>query len=443
MLASSENHQQKQQPQPEATTRPFKMHEISTNSILATSALLHATFHQEHQQQQQQSSSLASSTTTATTREDAVVSPDNTSDAAQQRQQQHNQQCPSLIDQVVSSEHSVQVNSPLEGPREVRFTGVPQLSLSDEEDFGLENNTRDEEVEMLHQQLKNALANLSAEKAMRSRKEKNLVKLAKELNKRSEDADLKERKLVEMAETVNTLQASLRHQRADHCADQERHLAFVADSEERSSRLEQAAAALRSELAAAKLQIDALRGELLDAEEKRSKSTRTWQRLFYYCCGLGAVLLAVLVGRCFSFPTSVRDAPIFPGTMLLPNPLERRRSSFLTGVRNAACAPIFPGTKLLPNQPGLFEAPWWAPVGNKAAAHRLVCSGSSSGSSVRSRLQWKGDKLVVYDSNNDDTVLFEGRGPAGVRVGANQIQFLSRHKGRAVESSVSAPWAMM
>lgn len=354
------------------------MREISTQSIMKTSALLHSAFQSP-----------------VPARGETVVSPDPSGNSGDldRMEEEAEEELPSLIDQVVSSENRVEVVSPFQDPREVRFSGVPDLSLSDDGVFGKGENGICEDVDVLHQQLRNALSDLSAEKAVRSRKEKSLVKLAKELNKRSADAELKERKLIELAETVNALNVSIRQQRADHGADQERHVAVTRESSERGQRLERAVEELRAELCAARRDADGVRAQLAAA--------RSGHRRRLYGT-LAAALAAACAGRS-------------------------------AAVANAACAPIFPGTTLLPNHPGTFEAPWWAPTGTKVVAHAIVCPGS-----VRSKLQWKGDRMFLYNTK-DNAFLLQGRGPAGVQVGANQIHFFHHKKG-SVEN-VRAPWA--
>lgn len=168
-----------------------------------------------------------------------------------------------LTDHFVSSEQCVEVNSFFEGRREVRFTGIPELSESDTSSE--EHHEKDFDVDGVDQQLQHALADLSAERVLRQHKEKCLIKLAKELSKRSTDSSLKERKLIQMAETVNSMHAALQKEREDQYNDHQRYHEALLESDERAVRMEETAEALRAELYKAKFQVTLLRAELASA----------------------------------------------------------------------------------------------------------------------------------------------------------------------------------
>lgn len=363
----------------DAKQQSFEIQGVSTKSILETSALLR---------------SLPTSPAPSEPMNALLVSPDD--DLKQNKQGTF-----SIIDHVVSSEHGIVVNSPLnspvECPREVRFSGIPDLFLSGSDEHFLENKVDD-----VNQQLQQALADLSAERVLRKQKEKNLVKLAKELNKRSADAALKERKLIQMSETVNSMHAALQQQRQIQCIDQHRYQTAVQESDEQAAFLKETSATLRSELKEAKLHLELLRSQL---------ASHSGSNIIRYAVLSGLAILFAVV----SVPTS--------------------------GIVNATCAPIRPGSRFFPNphrdQPDAFEAPWWAPHGTKETAFSWMCGGGAE-SRVRSKLQWNVDKLTISDASSS-SILFQGRAAGGVLVGASTIRLQSSSK---KIDEILAPWAL-
>jgi hypothetical protein len=408
----------------------FKMHEISTQSIIQTSAL----FHQN-----------AASLFPELRREEAVVSPELNSDDEEADSKSmddddsekedvelsmihaNHEPPPILIDNFVSMDCRVRVLSPLGEPKEVRFRDIPS---DDEEDDGLRIqqgmealNEQEKESFVLHEQLKNVLVDLNAEKAMRLRKDKSLIKLAKEIKKRNEETELHERKLVQMATLINNMQIELQQQ-------QQRHVNQVTsltnEKEKQILVLEETIETLRAELQAARSDIERLRNPApepvahMEKEVTVSKSSSVDEHLF------SEVVKAV----CMVFSVFV------PIVLLVLNMVD---PSFVPGsiaeVRNVMCAPLRPGTKLLPHpkvEEMLYEGPWWVPLNTlKPMTHSIVCPGIP-----RPRVHWKGDKLVILDAN-DDTTLWQGRGPAGVQFESDKIHVL-RTLRRGLE--VPAPW---
>lgn len=368
---------------------------------------------------------------------------------------------PTMIDQIVSSENSIDVTSPLGAPREVHFDGLPPLSLSDDPNandvdnfFNVDNEDDDEyrlnssfrrmtaaaaaESEVLHHQLKNALSDLSAEKAMRHRKEKNLVKLAKELKKRTVQADLNQGKLVRMATTINALQAAAG-------ADQERFQAILLKTKDQTLRQDDTIDDLRNQLVASQLQVDQLVALQLQMQQqqqvkqeaeltaKQNRKAALTERRNRFVLGVSCIIFALLlVGGAFL----ASSASLFS----------------VAALRNAACAPIYPGSKLLPpfsrQQNDATEpwiAPWWAPVGSKDMVYKLVCASTSRTNNRNHdgplKLHWNGDKLMVTNKSNGKS-LFQGRASAGAILTSDEIHLFNRKKGDIAETVISAPWAI-
>lgn len=431
------------------------MNELSTNSILQTSALLHATFHADTlniesslpQQTRSRTDTPPSTDSEDDTNDDydehegMVVSPDTTRSSSDNRaalKTAGSPDFPSLIDHIVSSEHSIPVTSPLGEPREVRFD-VPEFSLSDDCEFPFryEKEAKEDlfnddtsrllqesraEVEVLHQQLNTALADLSAEKAIRHRKEKSLVKLAKELNKRTAQADESERNIVRLASTINKLQAAA-------STDSDRYTNSLHERNGRIVDLEAIIEQLRTRLYASQLAEKGWIVRLAAAQE--AKRSRDKKLVLYGCVALVAMawwwVVAVWSGR--------DDQQLWSLSMPWLN---------ISTMRNAMCAPAMPGTRLAPKpfHTASMEAPWWvAPSRAKGTVYQLLCSKGTA----PVKLSWKRDRLVVYHSLKDrhGIILFQGSASAGVKIGANEI-IMATHKkhGTVATKVVPAPWAI-
>jgi hypothetical protein len=411
-------------------TESFKMHEISTQSIIQTSAL----FHQN----------TTSFLPTNPRREEVVVSPEPNSDDESKSIDEdsenedvelsmihaNHEPPPTLIDNFVSMDCRVRVLSPLGEPKEVRFRDLPS---DDEEDDGLrvqqgmeELNEQEKESFVLHEQLKNVLVDLSAEKAMRLRKEKSLIKLAKEIKKRNEESELHERKLVQMATLINNLQIELQQQQQRHVNQ----ITSLTNEKEQQIRvLEETIETLRAELQVAQSELELLRrppSEPVAPIEKEvpvsksSVSSSVDEHLFSDVVKAVCMVFSVLV----------------PIVLIVLNMVD---PDFVSGsvreVRNVLCAPLRPGTKLLPHpkmEETLYEAPWWVPLNTlKPMTHSIVCPGIP-----RSQVHWRGDKLIILDVM-DGSTLWQGRGPAGVQFESDKVHVYRTLRGGL---EIPAPW---
>jgi hypothetical protein len=289
-----------------------------------------------------------------------------------------------------------------ENQRTVRFSEI-QLSFSSEEDT-------DGLIEKLRSQLTQAQVDLSGEKAIRRRKEKNLVKLAKELSHRQTEAELKDRKIKQLEGRIDETEKLLEEMKRDVEDAAQKHRAAVRENDALVTELEQTVRSLRKELFESNLERDRLRatsgaGELVQsAVAEKSALSSSVSRLTVKRIMIAAALGAAVAAAVF-------------------------------GVPNAVCAPVRPGRKLTPDADSVFEAPWWAPSPVKEVAFAAVC-----GSRTRTRLTWNGDRLSVHTltGNGEASTLWQGRASGGVRVSSDRISLQSK-KG-SIER-VRAPWS--
>jgi hypothetical protein len=344
-----------------------------------------------------------------------------------------------LNDMVISEECSVRVASPLGEPKEVRFM--------DELDDDYHHNQQEKESFILHEQLRNVLQDLSNEKAQRFRKEKALIKLAKQLKKRNQTIQEYEVKLIQMAKFINTLQLELQSHRAlqqepqqqqqeheshrdkqvqeanadDRATDQEEEEenneelvpspakteAKTLSDESSISLLQDTIQALRVELQESQRQIQVLQNQ----ERDRSVPPNT---------GNGTELKELIVVPTNKFEPShkttvtYRIHPFMVMLYLYGIVVVMGTVWYVTGmtipitnvmIQNVLCAPIRPGTKLLPHKSNgstmIYEAPWWVPTTTtytgtksnfKSMVHNTFCSNVP-----RTSMHWTGDKLMIYD----------------------------------------------
>ena len=111
-------------------------------------------------------------------------------------------QQPSKIGSIgTSTISSAEVHDAANGPaRNVRFIDLD--SFEEEKRSIPEQESTNEVSIILRERIVQVQSELVTEKAMRKKKEKNLIKLAKELNKRSSDAQEKDNKILEITNKV-------------------------------------------------------------------------------------------------------------------------------------------------------------------------------------------------------------------------------------------------
>ena len=369
-------------------------------------------------------------------------------------------------DMVISEECSIRVSSPLGEPKEVRFLGeedrimVPKISFDDsgqDDDAAVhrhmvrfhEDEEQQKESFVLHGQLRNVLQDLSAEKAVRFQKEKSLVKLAKQLKKRNQAIDVYETKLIQMAKFINTLQLELHQLREENVREKQRWLSeemkSSAATKEHSAiitSLRNTIQSLRTELQESLLQSKMLKDQNLPKiDETHIVESKVLMTTSHSTTTMSRLRPYVMMAFVFGLSSVA--------VMLY-------HAKTANMVQNVLCAPIRPGTRLMPNtSTGIdYEAPWWVPSSTntnlKPIIHSTFCSNVP-----RTSLHWTGDKLMIFDITSEDqdsrskkVLLLQGRGPAGVQFhhisdsnqeSGNTIQLLRTNRAGI---ALPAPWML-
>lgn len=391
-------------------------------------------------------------------------------------------------DILLNEEQSILVESPIYEPKEVRFSPatkdaignndtilVPSLSLDDDdEDEDGNNHQIDEQIRIeqerettiLHEQLRNALSNLSNEKNIRMKKERLIIKLAKELQKRKYDLSSYERKCIYMTSIINQLRIDGIEQQqrvdqeknsrvqdilpkeqpnpaekavddlidnADCDDDQKKKLLEDVDESLVNKNNQVQIDQLRTELTNMKTMIQTLEKEkeslLLTIQEQHQQkartnvvfakyqkiaatsTTRTTSTFLHRMMWLGLFLLVVNKIVMMSIVSTGSASMSLAVTRTKPTKMQ-------TFVKNVLCAPIRPGTRLVPQKGGnvkttlqvsSYEAPWWVPPKKnlKQFIYNIVCSKLNNGNNsiVRSKIEWRNDngQIMIYHIENHET----------------------------------------
>lgn len=112
-----------------------------------------------------------------------------------------------------------------------------------------------DEVQM-QEYIRQLECDLSAEKAMRRKKDRSIVKLAKQLKFCTNESHLKERQIINMAKTINELEQVLHNHHRELAIDQEKIRNVCRQSEERLEEYETLVQALRKQLFDLHLELD-------------------------------------------------------------------------------------------------------------------------------------------------------------------------------------------
>lgn len=308
-------------------------------------------------------------------------------------------------------------NEDIHGSRNVRFSDLDSL---EEKKSQSEQDCGPDAIQLLRECLSQVQTDLSAERVMRKRKEKNLVKLAKELNKRTSDAHLKETTINEMTTTITELEGKLQNNHRENAQDLQTYRAACRENETKISELDSAVSALRKELLEANLEADHLRTRLSMNSVKPTVRTldfspnptmKTTEKSNF---SLKYSIVFMILASCTFFAVS-RDILSI----------------------DAICSPVIPGSVLTTSVDGTVSAPWWAPESMKVQSFNTVC-----GDRPRTQISWKGDKLIVHtlssDSSKNPAIAWQGRAPLGVKVDARGMSI----KTKTGTTQAKAPWAL-
>lgn len=122
--------------------------------------------------------------------------------------------------------------------------------------------TTSEETHFEESSLESLTLVINEERTLRKRKEKALVKLAKELNKRSHDAELKGRKLTEYSKTVASLETQIEELETSLKSEQNLHRQVARESSERVNELETTTVQLRHQILALQKRAERLQAQV-------------------------------------------------------------------------------------------------------------------------------------------------------------------------------------
>lgn len=184
-----------------------------------------------------------------------------------------------------------------------------------------------ESEEYLKTKIQDLKCDLSAEKAIRRKKDKMIVKLAKQLKVCTEASETKEVQIYKMAKTINDLQDILHNNHHELAIDQEKIRNVRRETEERLVEHENLVSSLRKQLFNSNVEVETLRLQLqqqelqthksIDVDEKSSTdsacseivhrlsiSTRSRQRTILL--GAGIVTTVVAVGFSMIYNSTMR-----------------------------------------------------------------------------------------------------------------------------------------
>eukprot|EP00978_Attheya_sp_CCMP212_P017979 scaffold48654_cov51-Attheya_sp.AAC.1 len=292
----------------------------------------------------------------------------------------------------------------------------------------------------------------SGEKALRKKKEKNIIKLAKQLNIRSGDIadrdrriDLMVHRLAERETKLETTKRELdeltsksektsREYHAEITASQNKYREACRESDIRISELNDAHAKqcenLRRTILSTNLEADKLRMQVAglqmrqapgDADAIMARTMRNattgadsreqledWYRRNKFVVLITIICIPLL-------------ALIFKGDLLS---------------LDAMCAPCIPGTEFGPH-PVTCDAPWWAPGPVKQGAFDLMCGNYR----VRSHLEWTGgtksSRLSLTDLGSKDSHILLDKQGASAKLNAHEI-IITNKGGKSTE--FPSPW---
>jgi hypothetical protein len=313
---------------------------------------------------------------------------------------------------------------------------------------------------------------IAAEKLARKRKDRNIVKLAKELNRRGMEMEFKDSQIVKLAQTIN---------------DMERRIHLLLDEANAKALDEKKSFPLTQEITQnvdEKLSLDNVD---LQSDTTQPIGNNFWSRP---------------PTKEFDFPNVLEHSTLSFNSNgdLFTDAIKRSKRGhalrrlalvaiiFLTISLlysmdwlsyDALCSPVLPGFELYgPNddrQIFVLEAPWWAPRKIKAQAFQSVCrpnSNFTASSRFRVRIVWTGGKLSAYSmedtldwwlfqssvlgyllpsrfvssrqyqapSTTEAKLLWQKRA-SNARFGARSIHVLNK-KGDVTES-IEAPWTIL
>lgn len=293
-------------------------------------------------------------------------------------------------------------------------------------------------IQVLRERLTHLQVDLQAERTLRKRKDKNLIKLAKELNRRSTSVQEKDVKIKEMETTVRELEFKIEKSQRESSEQIQAELSKSRAHGIRILELDGIVSELRKQLLDSHMEAECLRSKLtakvmvchddpLSKEEDLSLTSVETSATNTDCLQSE--------NRSSSHSSSRASSwSLFIGTILLimlPIGFATIGSDW-----DSFCGPVLPGTVLVPGTKS-YEAPWWVPMENsKESIFSAVC-----GDRPRTKMSWKGNKLFIYKLSVSDKkslpIVWQRKAPLGVQVRSNSIS-VNTNQG---SKTWKAPWS--
>lgn len=280
-------------------------------------------------------------------------------------------------------------------------------------------------LDKLREQLHKAQAELATERSNRKRKEKSLIKLAKELNNRSEIEASKEKAILEMAETIEDLEMRLADRNRDFVVDFPKLKARCAKQEAEIDDHEKRTRQLRQQLEEARVEADKAKGALIALLSKQVSSKKD----IFVPLGETEQKGVVVSSKTRSSGAHGANIVITFIALLALALGVAVQNEFVS--MDDVCAPVQPGSKFLSTDKAVFEAPWWAPKAVKEQAFVTFC-----GDRLWTRLHVDNGNVDIFGASGKS--LWHGRALGGLTVDSNKITI--RHKRGSVEE-IRAPWS--
>lgn len=291
-------------------------------------------------------------------------------------------------------------------------------------------------------ELAQARMDLSGEKAIRKRKEKNLVKLAKQLNNKSTTFDEQSQQLMALEVRYDAAKKELDELTTRHEKATRDHHAEITDQQTKQREMSRQHDARIDEMTAEHgRQTEELRRQVLESKLEQDKLRMTIAQLQMAAEPQNADrvvdrTLRESMAKSTSSKSSPSSGRIVRAAGLLLVPL----LAYFASSSDSICAPCSPGTRL-DGSSYIGEAPWWAPPPLKRSVFPVLCSDRT-----RARLEWSGgsgtSKLLVVDADAEvpgskQAVLIEKKAMRAT-IDGREIRATMSASGKA--ENIVAPW---
>lgn len=274
-------------------------------------------------------------------------------------------------------------------------SAASSLRADDESSAGGDQwEAADSDVAKLRRELKDAKMDLEIEKSSKKKREKSLLRLAKELNKRVASEKSKDKKIEELEETIADLQQRL----------EVKTKMVLKEIPELRARLAEKTKALDDHIAAA---------QQLESNPVLSGSKKS---AFYFLFPLLVLLSACGVGIVIPLAKNRGDFDVWKGA-----------------IQNFACSAIPPGMILDTTISQVYSPPFWVPAAYKRSIHAALCA-------ERPFTTVRVDQSKVVVSTDDGKKPATFKAPGGISVGLDARMTLLETKKNKPSRTIPTPW---